>query len=121
MAHLQENFTGKVFVVFHSKSLRQRILATENRNKSCGQRILMKCTCGLVRADRIEVNEPAEPSDIIWENLHITSRERCIRTALTTVLSFLLILGCFLAVFFVSRFKIDRIDEVKEVAVEESK
>lgn len=119
MAHLQENFTGKVFVVLSSKVVRQRVFQAETGYKNSCMKFLSKCTCGRFFKSDFVVREPPEPGDIIWENLSVTSSERCKRKILTTILSFFLILGCFLAVFFVSRYKIDRIETVKEVAVEE--
>ena len=57
-------FIGKVYVVFHSKDMAAKVLAFENSRWSKWVH-----NCRDKNRLKFDIERPAEPSDINWENL----------------------------------------------------
>lgn len=50
----------------------------------------------------VNLNEPAEPTDVFWENLHFSSREKTKRRALSNILTLLILGFCAGTVYFIT-------------------
>ena len=73
---MTENFTGKMFVVFHSKLMREAVHKYEV--KTFWEKLKNRCCC-VKKELKLKVVEPPLPGDIIWENLHVTAFDRLLR------------------------------------------
>lgn len=60
------------------------------------------------RENSVMVFEAAkEPTDVIWENVHITSSQILVRTLIVVGISILLLIGSFFIIFYLKRFLIN--------------
>jgi len=67
------------------------------------------CPCLFDDKDFWDFERAPEPSDIQWENLHITSKSRCARGLLSYALAFLLMAVSAIIIFMLKNYQLTEI------------
>ena len=116
----KENFSGKVFVTFNTMEEKEKFLKRYPKSFIGSLIISLKnlkyfcCCCLIIKNSKkryilqkdIEIDEAPEPEDIIFENLHISSKERFCRIFLVYFLSVIIIGICLIIIIGLNHFQI---------------
>ena len=99
-------FTGVAIIVFKTQKAQKDILKQQMKNKviSFFKKILCLWFCD-GDSNKLVYERAPEPTDIFWENLHVTQNQRSIRIGTVFLATLALIVGCFFSLYALDKVK----------------
>ena len=99
-------FTGVAIIVFKTQKAQKDILKQQMKNKviSFFKKLLCIWCCD-EDSNKLVYERAPEPTDIFWENLHVTQNQRSVRIGTVFLATLALIVGCFFSLYALDKVK----------------
>ena len=68
----------------------------------------------------VEISTPAEPAEVLWQNLHLSAYDKFMRRAFGNLFSFVLLFLCAVAIYFLDDIEQYMVLEQNTVLIEDS-